>query len=158
MLLGNVSEMEELRECASDWQCLVERHPGQYIGEFAERTLVTGPAALSQGANTFDDVEHVRTDKPLHRVAKQLTKQAHIVAQRLVRIGVHFSTILHGCRPSRARSFWTGCIDGRITMPPCERAVSGPSGSRFVCSCRHCLMRSGPHIQIATCRAHPTVR
>jgi hypothetical protein len=89
MLLGDVGEMEELRERTSDWQCLIERHPGQYISEFGECALVTGATALGQRANTFDDVEHVLTRKPLHRVAKQLTEQAHIVAQRLVRIGVH---------------------------------------------------------------------
>ena len=96
MLLGDIGEMEELRERPGDWQRFIERHPSEYVGQFAECALVAGTAALGQRAGTFDHLEHILAGKPLHCLAEQLTEQAHIVAQRLVRIGVHFSTIPQG--------------------------------------------------------------
>ena len=96
VLFGDVGQMEELRERPGDRQRFIERHPSEHVGQFAERALVAGTAALGQRAGTLDDIEHILAGKPLHCLAEQLTEQAHIVAQRLVRIGVHFSTIPQG--------------------------------------------------------------
>ena len=89
MLLGDVGQVEEVRERARDGQRVVERHVRELVGQDHEVGVMAGAPALGQRAHPFDRVEEPFPGLRSQRLAQQLSEQPHIVAERFVRIGGH---------------------------------------------------------------------
>jgi hypothetical protein len=75
MLLGDVGQVEEVREGAGDGQRVVHRHARQLVGEHAEVRVVAGAAALRQRPHAFDRREDVLARLRADGVAEQFTQQ-----------------------------------------------------------------------------------
>ena len=94
MLLGDVRQVEEVREGARDGQRFVEREVRELVGQDQKVGVMAGAPALGECAHPFDRIEEPVPGLRPQRVAQQLSEQPHIVAERFVRIvGLHGSTI-----------------------------------------------------------------
>lgn len=101
VLLSNVGEVKEVGERTCDRQRSIHRQPRKLGRKHFEVLHPLGSRMLRQRPDTFDGAEQVvALDRP-KRCAQQLAQQAHVVAQRLVRIVCHVSEITRGKRSGR---------------------------------------------------------
>ena len=131
MLLGDVGEVQEMRERARERQRIVDRHaaPARRRARGSRRHARLWP--LFASARTRSTCSKIASPACApQRVAEQFPEQPHVVAQRLVRIPFHRSSIdLHrhlllsgdGSRRTRILHGETG--------NPARDAISAPSAA-----------------------------
>ena len=85
VLLGDVGEIQEMRERTRQRDRGVNRQRAEQLREIGERTIA-GVCGLGQVANVLDDVEQLLPAAFAQRVAEQCAQQADVLPQRLVRI------------------------------------------------------------------------
>ena len=96
VLLGDVGQVQEVRERAGDRQRLVQRHPAEEVREGAERGGITRPPLLRQGAHALHALEDAIARLLADRVAQQAAQVADVPAEARVRIsgfGGHAGTL-----------------------------------------------------------------
>ena len=91
MLLGDVGQREEVRERPGDWHGRRNRQVAEPVGELFEGDRIAGVRALRECADCLHALEQRLALAGAKRVAEQLAQQAHILAQRLMRIVGHGS-------------------------------------------------------------------
>ena len=89
MLLGDVGEIEEMREGARERRRRIYRKLREQGCEFRKFRVVTRVGGFRQRAHAFDGLEQLVPATRSQRLAKKFPQQPHIVAQRLVGIGEH---------------------------------------------------------------------
>ena len=92
MLLGHVRKVEEMCERPGDRHGSLERHARQFGAQRVEVSSLVGaariaPAGLGERPHGLDSIEECLSFLAPQRLAQQLTEKAHVVANRLVRIG-----------------------------------------------------------------------
>ena len=93
VLLGDVGEVQEVREGARQRDRRVHRQAGQHRRQLAEVAVGAGARTLRQGPDLLDALEHRLTSVRPQRLAEQLAEQPDVLSQRLVRIAVRVSTV-----------------------------------------------------------------
>jgi lysine-ketoglutarate reductase/saccharopine dehydrogenase-like protein (TIGR00300 family) len=102
MLLGDVGQVEEVREGAGHRHGLGDGHARQLAGELLE-AVATGvraigaAALLRQGPDPLDAVEQALALLPPQGLAEQLPEESHVVADGLVRVVFVHRTIILPC-------------------------------------------------------------
>ena len=86
MLLGDVGQVQEMREAARDRQRRLDRHGAQLAGERFEAVRRRHPRPLGERAHALDALEERLPFLAAQRLAEQFAEQAHVVAQRPVRV------------------------------------------------------------------------
>ena len=89
MLLGDVGQIQELRERARDRKRRVDRHAAERAGQALEILAFAGAGALGERAHAFHGQEQFFALARLERVAQEFAEQAHVIAEWLVNIGSH---------------------------------------------------------------------
>ena len=87
VLLGDVGEVQELREGARHRQDLVHRHPAELGRQRVEGAGVARAAGLGEGADALHQGEALLPFPRADRLPEQLAEQPDVVAQGLVGIG-----------------------------------------------------------------------
>ena len=93
LLLGNVGQIQEVGERASQWNSGVYRQLLELGGECLKIAIVACARRLGHRANALDGFEQLRALVRSQRVPEKLPEQPHVLPQRFVRIGLH-----GGCR------------------------------------------------------------
>ena len=89
MLLGDVGEVQELRERARDRKRRVDRHAAERARQALEVLALAGAGALGERAHAFHGEEQLLAFARLERIAQQFAEQPHVIAEWLVNIGSH---------------------------------------------------------------------
>ena len=86
VLLGDVGQVQEMREAARDGQRRLDRHGAQLAGERLEAIRRGYPRPLGERAHALDALEERLAFLPAQRLAQQFAEQAHVVSQGAVRV------------------------------------------------------------------------
>ena len=86
VLLGDVGQVEEMREGARQRDRGIDRQAGQHRRQLAEVAVGARARALGQRAHVLDALEDRLARVRPQRLAEQLAEQPDILPQRLVRI------------------------------------------------------------------------
>ena len=100
VLFGDVGQVQEMREAARDWQRRLDRHGAQLAGERFEAVRRRYARPLGERAHALDALEERLPFLPAQRLAQQFAEQAHVVAQRAVRV-VRVFRRAHACHGHR---------------------------------------------------------
>ena len=96
VLLGDVGQVQEMREAARDRQRRLDRHGAQLAGERLEAIRRRYPRPLGERAHALDALEERLPFLPAQRLAQQFAEQAHVVSQGAVRV-VRVFRRAHAC-------------------------------------------------------------
>ena len=86
MLLGDVGEVQEVREAARDRQRRLDRHRPQLGGERLEPVRRRHAGPLGERPHALHALEERLSFLAPQRLAEQFAEQTHVVAQRPVRV------------------------------------------------------------------------
>jgi hypothetical protein len=95
VLLGDVGEIEEMREGAGHRQDQRDGHRGELAGQLLELRLIAAARAFRERAHAFDDLQQLASFECGERVAEQIAKQMDVLPKSFVRIVAHLPTIAH---------------------------------------------------------------
>jgi hypothetical protein len=98
MLLGDVGEVQEVRERAGHRQRFADGHPLEDAAQRLEVLAAAGARALGQGPDALHRVVQLVPLLPPERLAQQLAQQAHIVSKRLGELVAHETSLSRGHR------------------------------------------------------------
>jgi hypothetical protein len=130
MLLGDVGEVEKVREGARQQQHRLDRHRRERSGEPLEGGGVAGACRFGQCPHLLDGPIELVALAGAEGATKQESEQAHIFTERLIVIVVHFSTIVH-LRPDPYVD-GAGRTTARARKPPNHQPPSPGAASWIV--------------------------
>jgi hypothetical protein len=86
MLLGKISEVQEVCERACNREGIVDRHARELVGERDEFGVLAAAGAFGQRSYSLDSAEDTFTRMSSEGFSQQVAKQPDIVTKRSVRI------------------------------------------------------------------------
>src|SRR5699024_5520778 len=100
VLLGDVGQIEKLVERTGHRQQVLFRQSTQVINELLLSSLLAGTPPLGQATNRLDARHKARPQIIGNGTPEAIPQDAHIVAQRFVKVMTHSETPLY-CRVNR---------------------------------------------------------
>jgi hypothetical protein len=89
VLFGNVRQIQEVREGASQRDGRVNRQLAKFGGQRLEVAIGSGPRGLGHRPDAFDGLEEPRPFMFAQRLTQEFSQESNILSQWFVRIGLH---------------------------------------------------------------------
>ena len=89
MLLGDIGQVQEVREGAGQRDRRINRQLAELGGEGLKVAIGPCPGGLGNGPHALDRLEKPRALVFAQRFTQEFSQESDILAQRFVRVGLH---------------------------------------------------------------------